>query len=240
MIITSSIKQYDVLLIKNQFNLSHRTTIMSSLGEAYMDWRLLKAATSGDVPSLKQLLALDGPGVLLGITPQGNTCLHIASIQGHEEFCKNILTVDHSPALALLSTINKDGETPLLTAVARGCAPLLAAVLLRRCRDQQLMQTILKQDRRGCNALHHAIHIGYTKLALELIEGEPAMSKTVDERNESPLFNAARRNFTEVSHKLLEILDSADCGPLGVHVLHAAVRNGNLGEIFALYKCPCG
>jgi ankyrin repeat protein len=84
-----------------------------------MDRRLLEAATSGDVPSMKQLLPLDGPGVLLGTTPQGNTCLHVASIQGHEDFCKNILTLDHSPAPALLSTVNKDGETPLLTAVAR-------------------------------------------------------------------------------------------------------------------------
>jgi len=89
-----------------------------------MDRRLLEAATSGDVPSMKQLLALDGPGVLLGTTPQRNTCLHIASIQGYEDFCKNILTLDHSPAPALLSTINKDGEAPLLTAVARGCASL--------------------------------------------------------------------------------------------------------------------
>jgi len=37
-----------------------------------MDRRLLEAATSGDFPSMKQLLALNDPGVLLGATPQGH------------------------------------------------------------------------------------------------------------------------------------------------------------------------
>jgi ankyrin repeat protein len=195
-----------------------------------MDRRLLEAATSGDVPSMKQLLALDGPGVLLGTTPQGNTCLHIASIQGHEDSCKNILTLDHSPAPALLSTVNKDGETPLLTAVARGCASL-ASVLLRCCRDHRLSEMmILKQDKQGCNALHHAIRRGHRMLALELIEAEPTLSKAVDGRNESPLFIAATRDFTEVFYKLLEIPDSPDSGAFGFNVLHAAVRSGNLGE----------
>jgi ankyrin repeat protein len=182
---------------------------------------------------MKQLLALDGPGVLLGTTPQGNTCLHIASIQAHEDFCKNILTLDHSPAPALLSTVNKDGETPLLTAVARGCASL-ASVLLRYCRYQQLSEIILKQDKHGCNALHHAIRRGHRMLALELIEAVPTLSKAVDSRNESPLFIAAVRNFTEVFHKLLEIPDSSDSGAFGLNVLHGAVRNGNIGETFAV------
>jgi ankyrin repeat protein len=198
-----------------------------------MDRRLLEAATSGDVPSMKQLLALDGPGILLVTTPQGNTCLHIATIQGHEDFCKNILTLDHSPAPALLSTVNKDGETPLLTAVARGRASL-ASVLLRCCRDKQLSETILKQDRRGFNALLHAIRRGYTMLALELIEAEPTLSKAVNQYSESSLFIAMTRNFTEVFDKLLEIPDSADSGALGFNVLHAAVRDGNLGETFAV------
>ena len=86
-----------------------------------MDRRLLEAATSGDVPSMKQLLALDGPGVLLGTTTQGNTCLHIASIRGHEGFCKDLLGLAlNQSAVSLLAAINKDGETPQLTAVTRG------------------------------------------------------------------------------------------------------------------------
>lgn len=193
---------------------------------ATMDRRLLKAATSGDAASLKHLASQE-PGVLLGTTPPGNTCLHISSIQGHDEFSESILALDQSPALH--SAVNKDGETPMLAAVARGHASL-ASALLRRCIERQLCEAILKQDRHGCNALHHAVSRGHTKLALELVEAEPALSRAVNGRSESPLFIAAMRNFTEVSDKLLEVPDSAHSGAFGFNVLHAAVRSGNLGN----------
>ena len=129
--------------------------------------------------------------MLLGTTQQGNTCLHIASIHGHQGFCKDVLTLSQS--LPLLNAINANGETPLLTAVARGHATS-ASVLLRFCCDQQLSETILKQDKRGFNALHHAIFRGYRKLALELIEAEPALSQDVNRYGESPMFVTVMRN----------------------------------------------
>jgi hypothetical protein len=46
-----------------------------------MDGRVLEAAVTGDSRLMKDLASQD-PSVLLGITPQGNTCLHIASIHG--------------------------------------------------------------------------------------------------------------------------------------------------------------
>ena len=189
-----------------------------------MDRRLLAAAASGDAASMKQL-ALD-PGVLLGTTPPGNTCLHVSCILEHEEFCRSILTLDQSPAL--VSAVNKDGETPLLAAVTRGHVSV-ASILLRYCRDQQLSQVILKQDKRGFNALHHAIRRGHTMLALELIEAEPALSKAVNKNDESPMFIAAMRNITDVCENLLEIPYSAHSGTCGLNALHAAVRNGNAG-----------
>jgi ankyrin repeat protein len=194
-----------------------------------MDRRLLEAAISGDATEIKQL-ALDDPSVLLGITPQGNTCLHIASIHGHEGFCKDVLALNQS--VFLLTAINKDGETPLLTAVARG-RDTLAFILLRYCRDQQLSETILNQDKRGCNALHHAIFRGHRKLALELIEAEPALSKAVTKRYESPMFIAVMRGYGDVLEKLLEILDAAHGGARGYNALHAAVTSGNAGETYA-------
>ncbi|KAJ1275130.1 hypothetical protein BS78_05G113200 [Paspalum vaginatum] len=198
---------------------------MPCSGEATMDRRLLAAATSGDVASMK-LLALDDPGVLLGTTPHGNTCLHISCIQGHEELCKNILALDN--CLPLLSAVNKDGETPLLTAVTRGRAAL-ASVLLRCCRDRRQSEVILKQDKRGYNALHHAVRRGHRALALELIEAEPELSKAVNASDESPMFMAVMRDFTDVLDKLMEIPGSALSGACGFNVLHAAVRNGNAG-----------
>ncbi|CAO2141254.1 unnamed protein product [Urochloa humidicola] len=188
-----------------------------------MDGRLLSAAITGDARSMIQL-ASHNPSVLHGTTPQGNTCLHISCIHGHEGFCMDVMELDQS--MALVSAVNEDGETPLVTAITRGHAPL-ASVLLSCCCGQQLSETILRQDKRGCNALHHAIRRGYGILALELIEAEPALSNALNKYDESPMFIAALRNFTVVFDKLLDIPNSCHSGPFGLNVLHAAVRNGN-------------
>jgi len=57
-----------------------------------MDKRLLDAAASGDTATMKHL-ALHHPSLLLGTTPQGNTCLHISAIHGHEGFCNDALVL---------------------------------------------------------------------------------------------------------------------------------------------------
>jgi ankyrin repeat protein len=189
-----------------------------------MDRRLLKAATSGDSKSLKELAA-ENPSMLRGTTPQRNTCLHISSVHGHEEFCKDVLALNHS----LLSKVNVDKETPLIVAVTGGHVDL-ASLLLTCCHELGLSETILEKDKNKCNALHHAIHCGHRNLALELIRAEPALSQGVNEYDESPLFVAVMRDFTDVSEELLAIPDSAYSGPHSYNALHAAVRNGNSGK----------
>ncbi|CAD6254316.1 unnamed protein product [Miscanthus lutarioriparius] len=149
---------------------------------------------------------------------------HIAAIHGHEVFCKEVQALNPS----LLTAINSDGETPLLAAVASGCLSV-ASVLLRCCRDQQLSGAILKQDKHGCNALHHAIRNGHRKLALELIQAEPALSHYVNQYGESPMFIAVMRKYEGVFDKLFEIRDSAHEGADGMNALHASVWNGNSG-----------
>ena len=141
-----------------------------------MDRRLLDAATTGDAVTMKQLAQHD-PTVLLGTSPKGNTCLHISSTHGHQGFCMDALALNRS----LLSAVNADGETPLLTAVTSGRISL-ASALLRCCRDLQLSEAILKQDERGHNALHHAIRGGLEELSLELVAAEPALSKLQSSR----------------------------------------------------------
>ncbi|CAO2141251.1 unnamed protein product [Urochloa humidicola] len=163
-----------------------------------MDSRLLEAATTGDAMTM-QNLAMHDPSVLLGTTPQGNTCLHLASICGHKGFCEATLPLNPS----LLAAFNSDGETPLLTAVTSGHVSL-ASFLLRCCRDQQPSDdAILKHDSHGCNALHHAIRSGHRELAHELIEAEPSLSQAVNKHDESPMFMAVMRNYDDVFEKLL-------------------------------------
>ena len=87
----------------------------------------------------------------------------------------------------------------------------------------------MKQDNKGYNALHHAIRSGHRELALELIAAEPALSKAVSQKEESPMFMAVMRNYADVLEKLLEVPDSAHGGACGWNALHAAVRNNNPG-----------
>ncbi|XP_021316343.1 ankyrin repeat-containing protein At5g02620 isoform X2 [Sorghum bicolor] len=189
-----------------------------------MDSRLLDAAVSGDTTMMKHL-ALHDPAVLLGTTPRGNTCLHISAMHGHAGFCMDAMALNRS----LLSAVNNDGETPLVAAVRGGrtSTTSLAPSFLRCYRDLHLSEAILKQDKQGNNALHHAIRSGHRELALELIAAEPALSKAVNKYDESPMYIAVMRNYKDVSEKLLEIPDSAHLGGTNGHnALHAAVRNG--------------
>ncbi|XP_006661629.2 ankyrin repeat-containing protein At5g02620-like [Oryza brachyantha] len=187
-----------------------------------MDRRLLQAAISGDTTSMVLQEGQHEPGLLIGTTPEGNTCLHIASAHGHLGFCTHILEMNKS----LLDAVNADGETPLLAAVRNGQVSL-ASFLLSYCRNLHMSATITKQDKHGCNALHHAIRSGHEELALALIQEEPALTKAVNKYDESPMFIAVMRNFKNIFEKLLEIPDSADGGTYGYNALHAAFRNNN-------------
>lgn len=189
-----------------------------------MDKRLLEAAASGDSKSMQDMASQDA-SILLGTTPQGNTCLHISSIQGHEEFCQDVLVLNQS----LISKVNFDGETPLIAAMMGGHASL-ASILLRRCCILNLNEVILQEDKDRCNALHHAINYNHKDLAMELIVAEPCLSKGVNKYNESPMFMAAMRDFTDIVQKLLEIPDSAHEGTYSHNALHATARNGNAGK----------
>ncbi|KAL6658582.1 hypothetical protein ACP70R_004168 [Stipagrostis hirtigluma subsp. patula] len=206
----------------------------SATGGAPMDKRLLEAASAGDARLMKQM-ASDDPAVLLGTTPQGNTCLHISSIHGHKEFCRGVLELNKS----LLATVNADDETPLLTAVISGRVSL-AFFLLSYCRDQQLSKAILQQDKRGFNALHHAIRSGQRDLALKLIEEEPELSRAVNKYDESPMYMAAMKGYADVAEKLLAIPHSSDKGPYGQNAMHAAVRSGNRAIVKSIMETRCG
>ncbi|KAM0860091.1 hypothetical protein ACQ4PT_046753 [Festuca glaucescens] len=188
-----------------------------------MNKRLLEAAIRGDSTSMYAMAALDR-SILLGKTPQGNTCLHISSMHGHQGFCKDVVELEQS----LLAAINlPSGETPLTSAVRYGQVSV-ASCLLGSCCQPAFRQAILQQDIYGFNALHHSIRNGHKDLALELIEAEPALSQAVTKRNESPLFFAVKRKFTHIYENLMQNPDCAySGGQYRENCLHAAVKHGD-------------
>lgn len=193
-----------------------------------MDRIVMEAATTGDAAAIRAVM---GPDVVSGRTSVGNTCLHIVStsIQNHQEFCKAVVARDHS----LLAAVNDDGETPLLVAVTSGNISLASFFLERYRSDHGLSEALTKQDKSGCNALHHAIRSGHRQLALDLIAVEsaaPALSGAVNKYGESPMFIAVMRDYEDVFDAILNTAGSAHAGAGGYNALHAAVRNGNSGE----------
>lgn len=203
---------------------------------------LLKEATEGDAQGMVRL-ARENPAALLGITEQGNTCLHIASICGHRDFCTKVLEQASllllppaSSPPSLLSATNVDGETPLLAAVKSGrvsiARDLLEAHLTHRLDDD----AILAQDKDGCNVLHHAIRNKHVDLALQLIDQQPALSGYENSCNESPMFVAVLRGFDRVYLKLLDTEHSVYNGAMGYNALHAAVKYGHQDFVEKLAK----
>lgn len=195
-----------------------------------MDEELLQAATSGNLAAMRHI-QLHDPDKMRATTPYDNTWLHLASIlHGREQFCLEALALSLDESSLLASAVNSDGETPLIAAAASGHVSL-ACALLTRYKDLGLDEEILRQDRSGCNALHHAIRNGHRALALRLIEDAPDLSICVDNCVESPMFLAVMRDYEDVFQRLLEIpVGCPDSGIFGYNALHAAVRNGNTGE----------
>ncbi|KAJ1692480.1 hypothetical protein LUZ63_009178 [Rhynchospora breviuscula] len=210
-------------------------TTSASIGDGAMDQELLNACSKGDLSRCKHLI-LRNPDILLSVTPQGNNCLHLAAMLGHEKFAKEIWSI--SPFI--LSSTNKDGETPLIAALMAGNFTLAsemltaASILLEPAnntsdveRGKPLKEMLLKVDKRGDNALHHAIRHGFEHIAVQLLTLEPKLSEKTNKVAESPMHMAARKGHFRVVEALLQIKNSANSGPRGFSALHGAVEMGH-------------
>ncbi|KAJ1694777.1 hypothetical protein LUZ63_011475 [Rhynchospora breviuscula] len=92
---------------------------------------------------------------------------------------------------------------------------------------QPLKQMLLKVDKHGDNALHHAVRNGFEELAIRLLDLQPGLSEQADNIGESPMHMASRKAYSKVLQKLLEIPSSIDSGPGKYSALHAAVEAGH-------------
>ncbi|KAG1367971.1 ankyrin repeat-containing protein [Cocos nucifera] len=206
-----------------------------------MDPRWLKAAASGNIAILNQLVR-ESPDIILGKTPINNTALHIAMMFEHEQFAKELCS--SSPSL-LLAT-NSNGETPLHIASTAGLHSLatffihVASQVPRHGSDiergnplKQMMMTI---DNEGNTALHQALRHGHGSLALELLQTEPEQSKLINSNLESPMYIAAYRGLADAVTELVRIPSSNHGGPYGNTALHAATISKHSSIVETLLK----
>ncbi|XP_078150748.1 uncharacterized protein LOC144546090 [Carex rostrata] len=188
--------------------------------------QLLKACAEGDVNLCINLIDAN-PDILLSTTPYKNNLLHISAMLGYDEFARKVWSKDPS----LFSGTNIDGETPLITALMAANLPLATEIFTVASHYMQhddleegFNRMLLMVDRCKENALHHAMRNGFQEFALKLLMKEPRLAEQVTNIGESPMYMAARRGYSDVVARLLEIPSSAVDGPDKESALHAAVN----------------
>ncbi|XP_073005587.1 uncharacterized protein [Typha latifolia] len=167
-----------------------------------MDPALHKAATQGDVDSLKVLLQAD-PKINLSVTPQDNTALHIAARQGHNEFAKEMLHED----ITLLVMKNADDDTPLHLAARFGHVDVVTSLITHATIwpfDIESEEGPLRMTNKLKNTpLHEAVINRRKDIALMLLQDDPNVGHITNLKEESPFHIAAREGLFSVVQEIL-------------------------------------
>ncbi|KAK9291924.1 hypothetical protein L1049_019876 [Liquidambar formosana] len=201
-----------------------------------MDWKLFKAAASGDIDFLRQM-ELAHKLDFNQVTPQKNTVLHIAVNSGQKEFAKQVLGLCSS----LLLKANAKGNSPLHIAASIGCLELVE-LLINSARTQinedveSQEVDVLKELLRMANlekketALHVAVRNGHFGVVKLLTEADVGLLELVNNADQSPLFLAAVGGFSDIILHILENYPASPCGGKnGTNALHQAVINSHHG-----------
>ncbi|CAL4896673.1 unnamed protein product [Urochloa decumbens] len=166
-----------------------------------MDPSLYRAATRGDVATLKRLLEAD-PSILDSKTPQLNTALHLAALHGHADFAREVLNVT---AEELLAATNADGDTPLHLAARYGELGV-AELLVGRARTwpEDLRSPLMMTNTAGDTPLHEAVRNHRSSVAVLLLDADPDRGHDLNGMGESPLGMAAREGLLLVVVKIVD------------------------------------
>ncbi|CAN6344572.1 unnamed protein product [Urochloa humidicola] len=159
-----------------------------------MDPSLYRAATRGDVATLKRLVEADD-NILDSKTPQLNTALHLAALQGHADFAREVLNVKEE----LLVARNGDGDTPLHLADRHG-EQAVAQLFVRCARTwpEDLRSPLMMTNTAGNTPLHEAARNRRSSVALLLLHADPDRGHDLNELGESPLEMAAREGLVHI------------------------------------------
>lgn len=167
------------------------------------------------------------------LTPTNNTVLHLACQYGSINCVKEILSVHKS----LLLKINSRGETALHLAARYGhydvVVELIAAAAmssLPQLDDLEntsftIVQTLIRtQDVELETALHAAVRYNQHSMVQLLVKEDPSHEHPQNKYNETPVYLAATRGYTDIIRTILCYCESPTFGgPDGRTALHAAV-----------------
>ncbi|CAL5379463.1 unnamed protein product [Camellia sinensis] len=188
-----------------------------------MDQRLYKAAVEDNV------YIMEKEQLLLHITPNKNTALHVATQFGNIDTVQKILQMCPS----LFTMANKKGETALHIAAREGHANIVR--LLIKCAEMHdsngagagTKQMIGARNVDKDTALHLAVRDcrgGGAEVVKLVAEADPGISYGGNRVGESPLYLAAERGDKEMVVVILNTcISPGHGGPMGRTALHAAV-----------------
>ncbi|MED6132984.1 hypothetical protein PIB30_024061 [Stylosanthes scabra] len=201
---------------------------------------LYEASIKGCVITLKTLIQRN-PLILFRVSlyPFHETPLHIASLLGHQDFCKVLL--ENNPAFA--GEANSEGRCPLHLASAKGHAEVVKILL------QIDQESCMVRDKDDMIPLHFAAMRGHVAVIEELVRAKPeSIKERIVSDDSTVLHLCVRFNHLEALKFLVEtirleatedsnqILCSKDKD--GNTVLHLAVKHSQFKMIEYLVSVP--
>ncbi|MED6109980.1 hypothetical protein PIB30_038694 [Stylosanthes scabra] len=159
---------------------------------------LYQASIKGCVMTLKTLIQRD-PLILFRVSlyPFHETPLHIASLLGHQDFCKVLL--ENNPAFA--GEANSEGRCPLHLASAKGHAEVVKILL------QINQETCMVRDKDDMIPLHFAAMRGHVAVIEELVRARPeSVKERIMTDDSSVLHLCVRFNHLEALKLFVETI----------------------------------
>ncbi|XP_043714896.1 protein ACCELERATED CELL DEATH 6-like [Telopea speciosissima] len=163
----------------------------------------------------------------------GNTVLHEAMENNHEDVARTLVTAD--PVLSHL--VNKEGKSPAYLAAEAGHLQLL----------EHMLGLLVDSDdpgdwrRSGKTLLHVAIIKKHREIMKIVLKFKPQLIQLRDAQKRTPLHYAARLNFWDGLNVLLDMDTSAvyQSDDKGFFPIHVAAREGHTKILQLLIKrCP--
>ncbi|XP_037432819.1 protein ACCELERATED CELL DEATH 6-like [Triticum dicoccoides] len=195
--------------------------------------RLTVPQASGDVEIGVDLASGDGMTITLllqGVTPDGDTALHVVASHGHGDSIEfqNCARIINERDQGLLLAVNRKGDTPLHSAARAGKSQMLSCLIQLAESCNRLHELLRKENVLKETALHDAVRIGRKDIVDSLMEADPDLANYPKEGT-SPLYLAIllEKEFLPEALHLKSNGNLSYSGPNGQNALHAVTAQGS-------------